>query len=82
MAPSIRLQRARAAIKAMKLLEFDEDVAKRVLKELLKVYGNNWEHIEAENYSLLVDAILDCQESKVILIIMLINLYLSVFFMY
>ncbi|KAH0462263.1 hypothetical protein IEQ34_009838 [Dendrobium chrysotoxum] len=64
MAPSTQLQRAIAAVKAMKLLGFGQGVAKPVLKELLKVYGNNWEYIEAENYRLLADAILDNQESK------------------
>ncbi|KAL0918378.1 hypothetical protein M5K25_010382 [Dendrobium thyrsiflorum] len=64
MAPSTQLQRAIAAVKAMKLLGFGQGVAKPVLKELLKVYGNNWEYIEAENYRLLADAILDSQESK------------------
>ncbi|XP_020688695.1 probable inactive histone-lysine N-methyltransferase SUVR2 isoform X2 [Dendrobium catenatum] len=64
MAPSTQLQRAIAAVKAMKLLGFSQGVAKPVLKELLKVYGNNWEYIEAENYRLLAEAILDSQESK------------------
>ncbi|KAG0454221.1 hypothetical protein HPP92_025525 [Vanilla planifolia] len=63
MAPSAQVQRAQAAVKAMKLIGFDEGVAKKVLKKLLKVYDNNWEYIEAENYRLLADTILDDQES-------------------
>ena len=40
-------------------------VAMPMLKYLLKVYHNNWEYIEAENYRVLTDAILDAPESKV-----------------
>ncbi|XP_020597840.1 probable inactive histone-lysine N-methyltransferase SUVR2 isoform X3 [Phalaenopsis equestris] len=64
MAPSAQLQRAIAALKAMKRLGFDQGVSKAILKELLKVYGNNWEYIEDENYRLLADAILDSLEAK------------------
>ncbi|PKA59421.1 Histone-lysine N-methyltransferase SUVR2 [Apostasia shenzhenica] len=64
MAPSAQVQRAQAAVKAMKLIGFDPGLAKVVLKKLLKVYENNWEYIEAENYRLLADSILDDQESK------------------
>lgn len=65
MAPSAQLQRAQAAVKAMKLIGFDQAKAKTVLKNLLRVYENNWEYIEAENYRLLADSILDDQESTV-----------------
>lgn len=61
--PSAQLQRAMTAVKAMKLIGFDQRVAKPALKKLLKVYENNWEYIEAENYRLLVDSILDNEES-------------------
>ncbi|KAI0500505.1 hypothetical protein KFK09_018719 [Dendrobium nobile] len=47
----------------MKLIGFDQAKAKAVLKKLLKVYENNWEYIEAENYRLLADSILDDKES-------------------
>ncbi|PKU75873.1 Histone-lysine N-methyltransferase SUVR4 [Dendrobium catenatum] len=63
MAPSAHVQRAQAAVEAMKLIGFDQAKAKAVLKKLLKVYENNWEYIEEENYRLLVDSILDDQES-------------------
>lgn len=58
-------ERALVALKAMKAIGFPMHVAKPVLKNLLKVYDNNWEYIEAENYRVLADAILDAQESKV-----------------
>ncbi|XP_020593655.1 probable inactive histone-lysine N-methyltransferase SUVR2 isoform X6 [Phalaenopsis equestris] len=63
MAPSAQTQRALSAVKAMKLIGFDQAKAKTVLKKLLKVYENNWEYIEAENYRLLADSILDDEES-------------------
>ncbi|PKU67131.1 Histone-lysine N-methyltransferase SUVR2 [Dendrobium catenatum] len=65
MAPSAHLQRAQVAVKAMKLIGFDQAKVKAVLKKLLKVYENNWEYIEAENYRLLADSIFDDQESMV-----------------
>lgn len=57
-------ERAVAAVKAMKAIGFSGHAVKPVLKNLLKVYENNWEYIEAENYRVLADAILDAQESK------------------
>ncbi|KAK8947018.1 Histone-lysine N-methyltransferase SUVR2 [Platanthera zijinensis] len=57
--PSALLLRAMAAVKAMKLIGFDQRTAKNALKKLLKVYESNWEYIEAENYKLLIDSILD-----------------------
>ncbi|XP_010936035.1 probable inactive histone-lysine N-methyltransferase SUVR2 [Elaeis guineensis] len=57
-------ERALVALKAMKAIGFPMHVAKPVLKNLLKLYDNNWEYIEAENYRVLADAILDAQESK------------------
>ncbi|RRT51478.1 hypothetical protein B296_00027503 [Ensete ventricosum] len=48
----------------MKAIGIPTQMAKPVLKNLLKVYENNWEYIEAENYRVLADAILDMQESQ------------------
>nr|XP_029116695.1 uncharacterized protein LOC114912789 [Elaeis guineensis] len=48
----------------MKAIGFSMHVAMPVLKYLIKVYHNNWEYIEVENYRVLADAILDAQESK------------------
>ncbi|KAG6496762.1 hypothetical protein ZIOFF_044634 [Zingiber officinale] len=56
--------KAMAALNAMKAIGIPMQTAKLVLKKLLKVYDNNWEHIEAENYRVLADAILDMQESE------------------
>lgn len=57
-------KKALAALNAMKAIGFKVQTAKPVLKNLLKVYDNNWVHIEAENYRVLADAILDMQESQ------------------
>ncbi|KAJ8498673.1 hypothetical protein OPV22_009225 [Ensete ventricosum] len=57
-------QKAIAALNAMKAIGIPTQMAKPVLKNLLKVYENNWEYIEAENYRVLADAILDMQESQ------------------
>lgn len=56
--------KAMAALNAMKAIGISMQTAKPVLKNLLKVYDNNWEYIEAENYRVLADAILDMQESQ------------------
>ncbi|XP_038973015.1 probable inactive histone-lysine N-methyltransferase SUVR2 isoform X2 [Phoenix dactylifera] len=52
------------ALNAMKDIGIPVHTTKPVLKKLLQVYENNWEYIEAENYRVLADAILDLQESK------------------
>nr|CAD1844181.1 unnamed protein product [Ananas comosus var. bracteatus] len=54
-----------AAIRAMKAIGIPKHTVKPVLKNLLIVYENNWEYIEAENFRVLADAVLDLQESKV-----------------
>ena len=62
MAPKPQITKA---LDAMKDIGIPVHTTKRVLKKLLQVYENNWEYIEAENYRVLADAILDLQESKV-----------------
>lgn len=52
------------AFDAMKALGIASDLVKPVLKQLLKLYANKWEFIEAENYRALVDAIFECKEEK------------------
>nr|XP_010920299.1 probable inactive histone-lysine N-methyltransferase SUVR1 isoform X1 [Elaeis guineensis] len=61
MAPKPQITKA---LDAMKDIGIPVHTTKRVLKKLLQVYENNWEYIEAENYRVLADAILDLQESK------------------
>lgn len=57
-------QKATDALNAMRAIGISKHTAKPVLKNLLKLYDNNWEYIEAENYRVLADAIFDMQESK------------------
>ncbi|CAL5020855.1 unnamed protein product [Urochloa decumbens] len=50
-------ERFRDAVKSMTDTGFQKEIVVRVLKKLLKTYDDNWEHIEADNYSVLVDLI-------------------------
>ena len=53
------------AYKAMRALGYPQHIVKPVLKSLLDVYNQNWQHIEDQNYTVLVDAILESEECKV-----------------
>ncbi|KAK6161211.1 hypothetical protein DH2020_004592 [Rehmannia glutinosa] len=53
------------ACKAMKNLGYPEKTVRPVVKELLKLYEDNWMLIEEDNYRVLVEAILDSEEQKV-----------------
>jgi hypothetical protein len=56
---SVDMERFDAAVKSMTNIEVSKEAAERVLKKLLELYENNWEHIEADNYRTLADAIFD-----------------------
>lgn len=64
MASGTTKQKATAALNAMRAIGISKHATKSVLKNLLQIYDNNWEYIEAENYRVLADAIFDMQESK------------------
>ncbi|KAH7669735.1 Histone-lysine N-methyltransferase SUVR4/SUVR1/SUVR2 protein [Dioscorea alata] len=53
-----RNERAKNAILAMKAMGIPVEKVRPVLKSLLKEFDNNWGYIEADNYSVLVDALL------------------------
>ncbi|KAK3158479.1 hypothetical protein QOZ80_2AG0137770 [Eleusine coracana subsp. coracana] len=53
------MERFDAAVKSITNMGVSKETAKRVLNKLLTVYDYNWEHIEADNYQTLADAILD-----------------------
>jgi len=53
------------AIKSTADFGFSKETVVRVLTKLLKVYDGNWEHIEADNYSVLADAILSDSDPEV-----------------
>ncbi|GAB4835471.1 hypothetical protein Ancab_000380 [Ancistrocladus abbreviatus] len=56
--------RVSRAFNAMQALGIPPKQVKPVLKELLKLYGNSWEFIEAENYRVLADAIFESKDDK------------------
>ncbi|KAM0945014.1 putative [histone H3]-lysine(4) N-trimethyltransferase chromatin remodeling SET family [Dioscorea sansibarensis] len=58
-----RNERAKKAIGAMKAMGIPVHKAKPVLKGLLKESENSWDFIEADNYSVLVDALISLPES-------------------
>ncbi|XP_027165909.1 probable inactive histone-lysine N-methyltransferase SUVR2 [Coffea eugenioides] len=61
MAPNPKFAKA---YKAMRALGYPQHIVKPVLKSLLDVYNQNWQHIEDQNYTVLVDAILESEECK------------------
>ncbi|KAK4769644.1 hypothetical protein SAY86_027794 [Trapa natans] len=63
MAPNPRVK---AAFAAMKSLGIPEDRVKPALKKLLQIYEKNWELIEEESYSVLVDAIFEYDNIKMV----------------
>ncbi|KAL2634808.1 hypothetical protein R1flu_006287 [Riccia fluitans] len=58
-------KREAKAYEAMEVLGLNRGFIKPILKELLKVYANEWQYIEAENYRLLADQAFEKQESIV-----------------
>uniref|UniRef100_A0A0D9VIG0 SET domain-containing protein n=1 Tax=Leersia perrieri TaxID=77586 RepID=A0A0D9VIG0_9ORYZ len=53
-----------AAIRAMGDIGILKETAVPVLENLLKLFGDNWVHIEADNYLALADAIFDDSDPK------------------
>lgn len=64
MAPKLEEQIAKA-FGAMKSLGLSVETVKPVLKKLLKLYNNNWELIEEDNYRTLADAIFEFADDKI-----------------
>ncbi|CAI9771226.1 unnamed protein product [Fraxinus pennsylvanica] len=62
MAPN---SKAAKACKTMGGMGYSGKVVKPVLKNLLKLYDNNWKFIEEENYRVLIDAIIESEDNKV-----------------
>ncbi|KAJ4812188.1 SET-domain containing protein lysine methyltransferase family protein [Rhynchospora pubera] len=53
------------ALSAMESLGIKRKIVIPVLKRLLHAFENQWEHIEADSYSALADAIFEAQDSQV-----------------
>lgn len=77
MAPNSK-SRVTKAFEAMKVFGYSETVVKPVLRNLLNLYNKNWKLIEDENYSVLLESIIDSEESKVLLLLMIQCLFLSI----
>ncbi|KAL7105583.1 hypothetical protein ACP275_07G053200 [Erythranthe tilingii] len=52
------------ALKEMKKMGFSEKIVRPIVRSLLNTYDNNWALIEADEYQVLVDAILDSEDKK------------------
>ncbi|XP_026421240.1 probable inactive histone-lysine N-methyltransferase SUVR2 isoform X1 [Papaver somniferum] len=52
------------AIRAMTEIGLPDKAVRTRLKELLKMYADDWSHIERENYRALADYIFECEEHK------------------
>ncbi|CAN4120658.1 unnamed protein product [Withania somnifera] len=52
------------ACEAMKVFGYSEKVVKPILRNLLNLYNKKWELIEDENYFVLLESIMDSEESK------------------
>ncbi|RAL38347.1 hypothetical protein DM860_002325 [Cuscuta australis] len=61
MAPNVRWRYGKA-YKAMNALGYSTEIVKPILKKLLDVYEKNWDLIEEQNYSVLLDSILDSED--------------------
>nr|CAB3450392.1 unnamed protein product [Digitaria exilis] len=62
-APNATAERFKDAIRTMTNIGFRKEIVVRVLKKLLTLYDDNWEHIEADNYTALADALCDIDDS-------------------
>lgn len=53
------------AVKSMTDAGCSKETVVRALEKLLELYDENWEHIEADNYSALAEAIFDDSDPRV-----------------
>ena len=53
------------AVKSMTDAGFLKETVEQALNKLIILYEENWEHIEADNYSTLVEALLGHSDPKV-----------------
>ncbi|PAN07098.1 hypothetical protein PAHAL_1G310700 [Panicum hallii] len=61
-APNALEERFNDAVRSMTSMGFPKETVVRKLKKLLTVYGDNWEHIEADNYTTLAGALCDADD--------------------
>lgn len=70
--------KVKRACEAMEVFGYTEEIVKPVLRNLLNLYNKNWKLIEDENYSALLESIIDSEESKVCPIITNASVLISV----
>lgn len=58
-------ERVRNALRVTRMIGIPDEEAKLVLKRLLKMFDNNWEPIEAEEYRALLDTYFEMKDNKV-----------------
>ncbi|XP_016514314.2 putative inactive histone-lysine N-methyltransferase SUVR2 isoform X1 [Nicotiana tabacum] len=56
--------KVKRACEAMQVFGYTEEIVKPVLRNLLNLYNKNWKLIEDENYSALLESLIDSEESK------------------
>nr|XP_016450059.1 PREDICTED: histone-lysine N-methyltransferase SUVR4-like isoform X4 [Nicotiana tabacum] len=56
--------KVKRACEAMEVFGYTEEIVKPVLRNLLNLYNKNWKLIEDENYSALLESLIDSEESK------------------
>lgn len=59
-------ERVRNALRVTRMIGIPDEEAKLVLKRLLKMFDNNWEPIEAEEYRALLDTYFEMKDNKVL----------------
>ena len=63
-APNALEERFNDAVRSMTSIGYRKETVVRILKKLLTVYGDNWVHIEADNYTTLVNALCDADDQN------------------
>ena len=63
-APNALAERFNDAVRSMTSIGYRKETVVRILKKLLTVYGHNWVHIEADNYTTLVNALCDADDKN------------------
>jgi hypothetical protein len=82
-APNALEERFNDAVRSMTSMGFRKETVVRKLKKLLTVYGDNWEHIEADNYTTLAGALCDADDpNPKVCSVLLFRVFLSGFVLF
>jgi FAD synthase len=81
--PNALEERFNDAVRSMTSMGFPKETVVRKLKKLLTVYGDNWEHIEADNYTTLAGALCDADDpNPKVCSVLLFRVFLSGFVLF